>query len=95
MWPLTSQKLRDDAFEPSTIIFRLVSISFIGYCVLMFFQDERALEDLKEFTTKGMADLLDYGKEWDIGKSKLGNGTDTSFRDKINKKMKEDVSDDL
>jgi hypothetical protein len=62
---------------------------------MMFFQDERALEDLREFTSKGMADLLDYSKEWDIGKSKLGNGTESTFKDKINRKMKEDVNEEL
>ena len=58
---------------------------FVGY---QFCQDEKNLEDLKEFTTKGVSDLLDYSKEWEFGKLKL-----ESFKDKYSKQNADEEED--
>ena len=58
-------------FSPLSIIFRVISISFIVYILKDIVQDEQKLEDIRDFTTKGVSDLFDYSKEWEFGKLKL------------------------
>lgn len=73
-------------FSPVAVMFRLISVSFIGYIVYTFVQDEKIVEDIKELTVKGMSDLFDYNKEWDLGKLKL-NTDKKSFKDKYEQEM--------
>ena len=83
MWPLAKCELRDDAYSPRSIVFRLISFTFMSYCAWAFMQDEQNLQDLKEFTSKGVSDLLDYSKDWEYGTKQVGNGTESSsFKDK-------------
>ena len=94
MLPLTSTKWRDDANEPRAVIFRVVSISLLVYMGYLFFQDEKNLEDLKEFTVKGVSDLLDYNKEWEVGTFAIGGAKNaTSFKEKFTSQMKEDITE--
>ena len=70
---------------------RVCSILFMAYMAWVFVQDERALEDLKEFTSKGMEDLLDFNKEWEIGAKALsGKGR---FSDKIKEEMQREKTE--
>lgn len=84
LWPICSIELNDTMFKPTSVIFRLISISFFGYIVYNFFSDEKKVEDLKDFTIKGVTDLFDYSKEWEIGKLALGGGAQNkkSFKHK-------------
>lgn len=66
--PLFSFETKSDLFNPLSVLFRAISLSAIVFVGYKFCQDEKNLEDLKEFTTKGVSDLLDYSKEWDFGK---------------------------
>ena len=49
LWPLISFETKSNIFTPHAVIFRLVSLSFIGYIFYSFMQDEQKVEDLKTF----------------------------------------------
>ena len=93
MWPLAAATPREDARDTTLLLFRLISLSFMFYLAWIFMQDEKNLEDLKEFTSKGVSDLLDYSKDWEFGALKLGNNTESSFKEKIKRKMETDEGD--
>ena len=40
LWPIGKYELRDDAKEPITVVFRLLSLSFMVYLLWAFMQDE-------------------------------------------------------
>lgn len=63
----------------------------------LFMQDEKNLEDLKEFTYKGVNDLLDYNKEWEIGSYAIGNGEskNATFKEKFTTQMKENTDEEI
>ena len=76
--------MRGNFAKPESLFFRMLSLSTIVYFTYQFFQDERAVKDLKDMTSKGVSDLLDYSKEWELGKLKLTGG-DSDFKKKYKK----------
>ena len=66
LWPLVSVKSREDKFGVGNLVFRTMSVGFIGYMVFQFFQDEKNIEDLKDMKG-GIQDLLDYGQDFIMG----------------------------
>jgi hypothetical protein len=75
LWPLVSVKSRDDKFGVGNLVFRTMSVGFIGYMIFQFFQDEKNIEDLKDLKG-GIQDLLDYGQDFIMG-HQLGDGNKT------------------
>jgi len=45
-WPLTSFEIRDDQFDPRSMIFRLFSGALIVYMSYQFCQDEKNISDV-------------------------------------------------
>ena len=70
LWPLIQVKLRDDAFDPLSLIVRVASAGLIAYFVVDFYKDDKKMEDLREvsFAAKG---LFDYSSEWVLGPTAL------------------------
>ena len=89
--PLVSLEAKADIWSPLSLVFRGTSLAFMGYMLSVFLSDEKAVGDLKEFTSKGISDLFDYSKEWDFGKLKLGGEGQPkgkTFKDKYKQQMK-------
>ena len=64
LWPLFSFEVRADAADPKAVLFRLVSGYMIILTLYQFCQDEKNIEDLKDFAENGINDLFDYSAEW-------------------------------
>lgn len=73
-WPLTSFEVREEIWDPKSIIFRICSGALVTYMAYQFCQDEKNLEDLKDLAENGISDLFEYGQEFMIGNA-LGDGS--------------------